>query len=53
MFVYLSPIQSALAMAMLVDRGLLDYKKPVATYWPEFAQHGKENITVSDVMRHR
>lgn len=21
-------------------------------YWPEFAQNGKENITIADVMRH-
>ena len=26
----------------LVDRGLIDYDEPVATYWPEFAAAGKE-----------
>ncbi len=26
----------------LVDRGLLDYDAPVATYWPEFAVAGKD-----------
>ena len=26
----------------LVDRGLVDYDEPVATYWPEFAAGGKE-----------
>ena len=25
----------------LVDRGLIDYDEPVATYWPEFAAAGK------------
>jgi CubicO group peptidase (beta-lactamase class C family) len=37
----------------LVDRGLLDYDKPVAEYWPEFGANGKSHITVRDVMRHR
>ncbi len=34
----------------LVDQGLLDYEKPVAHYWPEFAQAGKERVTVGQVM---
>ena len=38
---------------MLVDRGLLDVEKPVAHYWPEFAQAGKENVTIREVMTHR
>jgi CubicO group peptidase (beta-lactamase class C family) len=29
---------------MLVDRGQLDPEKPVANYWPEFAQKGKGEI---------
>jgi CubicO group peptidase (beta-lactamase class C family) len=37
----------------LVDRGLLDVDEPVATYWPEFAQAGKENITVRMVLSHQ
>ncbi|MGX1806058.1 serine hydrolase domain-containing protein [Nocardia sp. NPDC055321] len=37
----------------LVERGVLDLGEPVATYWPEFAAHGKQDITVSDVLRHR
>lgn len=37
----------------LVDRGLIEYDKPVAEYWPEFGANGKEAITVRDVMRHR
>lgn len=37
----------------LVDRGLLDYDEPIATYWPEFGVNGKEAITVSDMLRHR
>lgn len=42
-----------IAMAMLESRGLLDPAAPVATYWPEFAAHGKEAITVLDVLTHR
>jgi CubicO group peptidase (beta-lactamase class C family) len=37
----------------LVDRGLLEYDKPVAEYWPEFGANGKSKITIRDVMRHR
>jgi CubicO group peptidase (beta-lactamase class C family) len=37
----------------LVDRGLLDVDEPVATYWPEFAQAGKEEVTVRMVLSHQ
>src|ERR1700761_5090768 len=43
---------TSLAALMLVDRGLLDVDAPVATYWPEFAAHGKENILVRHLMSH-
>jgi CubicO group peptidase (beta-lactamase class C family) len=36
----------------LVDRGLIDYDKPVAEYWPAFGANGKSTMTVRDVMRH-
>ena len=29
----------------LADRGELDLHAPVARYWPEFGQAGKEDIT--------
>ncbi len=32
----------ATVLHRLVDRGLVDYDEPVATYWPEFAAAGKE-----------
>jgi len=44
---------SSLCVAMLVDRGLLEYEKPIASYWPEFAQNGKEFITVQQLMMHQ
>ena len=37
----------------LVDRGLLDIDEPVATYWPEFAQAGKEKVTVRMLLSHQ
>ncbi len=37
----------------LVDEGVLSYDEPVATWWPEFAAHGKHNITLREVMSHR
>ena len=36
----------------LVDRGLIDYDEPVATYWPEFAAAGKAHITVRHLLSH-
>ncbi|PIK56467.1 putative beta-lactamase domain-containing protein 2 [Apostichopus japonicus] len=32
--------------------GLIDFKKPVKEYWPEFGQKGKEKITVEMLMEH-
>src|SRR5208282_5387074 len=37
----------------LVDAGALDLDAPVATYWPEFAQAGKEKIPVRFLLSHR
>ncbi len=34
------------------DRGLIDYEAPVAEYWPEFAQGGKERIKVRQILCH-
>jgi CubicO group peptidase (beta-lactamase class C family) len=38
---------------MMVDRGLLDYDDRVATHWPQFAQAGKQSITVRQVLAHQ
>ncbi len=37
----------------LADRGELDLQAPVARYWPEFGQAGKEAITLAMVLSHR
>jgi len=38
---------------IMVDRGLIDYDERVATYWPEFAHAGKDDITVRQVLSHQ
>jgi CubicO group peptidase (beta-lactamase class C family) len=37
----------------LIDQGRLDVDEAVATYWPEFAQGGKEAVTVRMVLSHQ
>lgn len=44
---------AALAIAVAHSRGLLDYEERIATYWPEFAQQGKEAITLRLLLDHR
>jgi len=41
-----------LCTLMLADRGELDFHAPVAKYWPEFADGGKEGIEVRHLMGH-
>lgn len=43
---------AALCAQVLYDRGLLDVEAPVARYWPEYAQAGKERTTVRQVLDH-
>lgn len=43
---------TAMALAVANARGWLDYDAPVARYWPEFAQNGKEAITVRQLLDH-
>ncbi|CAF1373742.1 unnamed protein product [Rotaria sp. Silwood1] len=43
----------AMAVALCVQRGLLNYTDMVIKYWPEYGQCGKENTTVADIMSHR
>lgn len=44
---------SALTVALAQSRGMIDYDEKVATYWPEFAQNGKENIAVRQLLGHQ
>ena len=43
---------TALCVHMLVDRGSLTLDTPVAEYWPEFEQHGKETTTPRHILSH-
>ena len=43
---------AATCLLVLADRGELDIEAPVATYWPEFAARGKDQVTVAHVMGH-
>ncbi len=42
----------ALCTHILIDRGLIDFDAPVARYWPEFAQAGKQGVLVRHVLSH-
>ncbi len=44
---------AAMTLALAHSRGWLNYDERVATYWPEFAQHGKETITVRQLLAHQ
>ena len=44
---------AAICAHRLVDQGKLDLDAPIAKYWPEFAQAGKEKIPVNYLLSHR
>ena len=44
---------SGLVMAYAHSRGWIDYEARVADYWPEFAQNGKEKVTVRQLLSHQ
>ena len=44
---------TAICAHVLASRGQLDLDAPVASYWPEFAQAGKENIQVKMLLNHQ
>jgi CubicO group peptidase (beta-lactamase class C family) len=44
---------SAMTLAIAHSRGWLDYDAPVCQYWKEFAQNGKEKITVRRLLAHQ
>lgn len=43
----------SLMIALCVERGLLSYDEKVSTYWPDFAQNGKDELTVGQLMSHQ
>jgi CubicO group peptidase (beta-lactamase class C family) len=44
---------AAMTLAIAHSRGWLDYEERVCTYWPQFAQHGKEKVTVRQLLAHQ
>jgi len=44
---------AAMTLAIAHSRGWLDYEERICTYWPEFAQQGKERITVRQLLAHQ
>ena len=44
---------AAMTLALAHSRGWLDYEERVVKYWPEFAQQGKERITVRQLLAHQ
>jgi CubicO group peptidase (beta-lactamase class C family) len=44
---------AGLAMALAHSRGLFDYDERISKYWPEFAQQGKESVTVRQLLSHQ
>ena len=44
---------AAAAMAVAHSRGLFELDERVAAYWPEFAQSGKQDVTVRQLLAHQ
>ena len=44
---------AAMVLALAHSRRWLDYDQRVCIYWPEFAQNGKEQITVRQLLAHQ
>jgi CubicO group peptidase (beta-lactamase class C family) len=42
-----------MTLAIAHSRGWLDYEERVCKYWPEFAQQGKEQVTVRQLLAHQ
>jgi CubicO group peptidase (beta-lactamase class C family) len=45
-------VVTALAAAILIDRGQLDPEAPVSKYWPEFAANGKQDTKIWHLLAH-
>jgi uncharacterized protein YbbC (DUF1343 family)/CubicO group peptidase (beta-lactamase class C family) len=45
-------VATTTAVMQLVEQGRIVLSAPVADYWPEFKQNGKEHITVRELLTH-
>ncbi|MDO5308552.1 MAG: DUF1343 domain-containing protein [Planctomycetia bacterium] len=43
---------TAISIAILVERGLVKYDDKISKFFPDFAQNGKEDVTVLDCLTH-
>jgi CubicO group peptidase (beta-lactamase class C family) len=48
-----SKAMTAVVMHLLAEQGLINLLDPVSYYLPEFAKHGKGNITLHQILSHR
>jgi CubicO group peptidase (beta-lactamase class C family) len=39
---------TATAVHLQAERGLVQYDAPIASYWPAYGSHGKQDITIPD-----
>jgi uncharacterized protein YbbC (DUF1343 family)/CubicO group peptidase (beta-lactamase class C family) len=46
------PVATATSVMILVERGQLRLQDKVARFFPEFAAHGKENVTIEQLLVH-
>jgi CubicO group peptidase (beta-lactamase class C family) len=46
------PIATTTSVMILVEQGKIKVNEPIATYLPEFAANGKENVTVEQLLIH-
>lgn len=44
---------AAIVMAWLNDKKLIDYEAPLSALWPEFGAHGKDKLTIAQVLSHQ
>jgi CubicO group peptidase (beta-lactamase class C family) len=44
---------AAMTLALAHSRGWLDYDERVCSYWPKFAQRGKDTVTVRQLLAHQ
>lgn len=46
------PVATAVAILQLAERGMLSLDAPAARYWPAFGAHGKDGITIRQLLAH-
>ncbi|MEN9017840.1 MAG: serine hydrolase domain-containing protein [Hellea sp.] len=44
---------ASLVIAHLVEQNYLSYDQLVSSIWPEFAEHGKNNLTIAQLLSHQ